>query len=136
MVLFNVGPGRQEETCKHLDISIPNAVIGGTPRNSERFFASGNERTVVNFQKMGYDKVGYKIKFSDRFSVLLELMNMNLEDKLVYLTITYDYLDGHPFNDNVKPLWFDARNCGTSHVNPPSNQGRIQRNCVIPFSNR
>src|ERR1700761_9553053 len=123
MVQFNIGPERQEETCAHLDVSVPHACIGATPRNSERFFASGNERTAVNFQKLGYDNVGYKIKSTDRFAVLLELMNTNKEDKSVYLTIEYNYVDGHPFKDDVKPLWFDARNCGTSDYNPPAGQG-------------
>jgi len=122
-VFFNQGPGRQEETCKQEDVSVPHAVIGGTPRNTEKFFASGNERTVVNFQKMGYEKIGYKISAADTFAIVLELMNTNPADKKVYLTVTYDFVDGHPYADNVKPLWFDARNCGTSHVNPPPKKG-------------
>jgi hypothetical protein len=123
-VLFNTGPGRQDETCKDEDISVPVAVVGGTPRNTEKFFASGNERTVVNFQKMGFEKIGYKINAADRFGIIMELMNMNPADKEVFFTVTYDIVEGHPYTESVKPVWFDARNCGTSHVNPPPKKGR------------
>lgn len=122
-MLFNTGPGRQDETCKDEDISVPDAVVGGTPRNTERFFASGNERTVVNFQKMGFEKIGYKINTADRFGIIMELMNMNPADKRVFFTVTYNIVEDHPYAESVKPVWFDARNCGTSHVNPPPKKG-------------
>jgi hypothetical protein len=44
-------------------------------------------------------------------------MNMNIGSKQVYLTIYYDYVDGHPANfKEVKPVWMDAAQCGTSEV--------------------
>jgi hypothetical protein len=44
-------------------------------------------------------------------------MNMNQGAKQVYLTIYYDYVDGHPARfEEVKPVWLDAAQCMTSEV--------------------
>jgi hypothetical protein len=44
-------------------------------------------------------------------------MNMNTAAKQVYLTIYYDYVDGHPNHmEEVKPVWLDAAQCGTSEI--------------------
>jgi hypothetical protein len=125
MILFNVGPGREDLTCSHRDVSLPHAVAGATPRNSERIFASGNERTEAILPNMGVMDAGYKLKSSDKFNLVLEFMNENPEDKLIYLTMTYDFLDGHPFKDNISIQWYDVRQCGTSEVNPPKGKGRL-----------
>jgi hypothetical protein len=45
-------------------------------------------------------------------------MNMNPAAKTVYLTMYYDYVEGHPANfQEVKPVWFDVAQCGISEVN-------------------
>jgi hypothetical protein len=44
-------------------------------------------------------------------------MNMNAGAKTVYLTMYYDYVEGHPAHfKEVKPVWFDVAQCGTSEV--------------------
>ena len=44
-------------------------------------------------------------------------MNMNTAAKQVYMTIYYDYVDGHPSHmEEVKPVWLDAAQCGTSEI--------------------
>jgi hypothetical protein len=50
-----------------------------------------------------------------------------VEDKTVYLTMTYDLIDG-PLPAgwrDVKPVWFDANQCGTSEVSPPKQSGKF-----------
>ena len=111
-------------TCNHRDISVPHAVVGRTPRNSERIFASGNERTNIIFPDAGVKDAGIKLRKTDQFGAVLEFMNENTEDKIVYLTMTYDFIPGHPFKDDIRPLWFDVRQCGTSEVNPPKGKGQ------------
>jgi len=111
---------------KSEDISLPHATIGATPRTSERIFASGNERGYVNFASWGHKDIGYKLKATDEFAALVELMNENMEDKVAYMTITYDFLDGHPFKDDVKAIWLDVRQCGTSEVSPPPRQEKYR----------
>jgi hypothetical protein len=54
-------------------------------------------------------------------------MNMNMEDKTVYLTMTYELLEGalpKGWKD-IKPVWFDAAQCGTSEVSPPQQSGKF-----------
>jgi hypothetical protein len=42
---------------------------------------------------------------------------MNPGAKTVYLTMYYDYVDGHPSHfQEVKPVWFDVAQCGISEV--------------------
>jgi hypothetical protein len=125
MVLFNIGVGREDFPCSGRDISVPHATIGATPRNSERIFASGNERTVGVFSDWGVKDAGYKLKQTDKFAALVEIMNENMEDKFVYMTVTYDVIQGHPFKDDVKVVWFDIRQCGTSQANPPKGQRKF-----------
>jgi hypothetical protein len=44
-------------------------------------------------------------------------MNMNNEAKTVYMTIYFDYIEGHPAHFNeIKPVWLDAAQCGTSEI--------------------
>jgi hypothetical protein len=63
------------------------------------------------------DAMGYPIFPSDRFGLIVDLMNMNPTSKPVYLTMYYDYVEGHgPKLGEVKPVWFDVAQCGTSEV--------------------
>jgi hypothetical protein len=119
MILYNSGPGREDYTCNHRDVSVPHAVIGSTPRATERIFASGNERVRISFTDGGVKDAGMKLRSTDKLGAVLEFMNENSEDKIVYLTMAYDFIEGHPFKNDVRALWFDVRQCGTSEVNPP-----------------
>jgi Stress up-regulated Nod 19 len=129
MVLFNQGAGRSDATCNWLPISPPHLIAGVLPTTSERLFASGNERTKVILEAWNFPKVGYKVKESDKFSLIVDLMNENMQDKQVYLTMTYDFVDGHPEDyDSVRPVWFDVAQCLTSEWPAPYNDG----NYTIP----
>jgi hypothetical protein len=101
MVFFNNGPGRQDTVC---------------PGNKdERFFSSGNERSPTDMTNNGTLKNGYYIKPTDRWWIMLELMNMNPDNRKIYLTVTYEYVPQHPPDfHNVKAMWFDITNCGNS----------------------
>lgn len=125
MILFNAGPGRSDETCSSRDISVPHVSIGYTSRNSERIFASGNERSIASFADWGTKDAGYKVQSTDIFAALIELMNQNMKDELVYLTMNYDIVPNHPFKDEVKIIWLDVRQCGTSEVLPPKGQNQF-----------
>jgi len=61
--------------------------------------------------------LGYPIYGGDHFGLIVDLMNMNTAAKNVYLTIYYDYVDGHPSHmQEVKPVWLDAAQCATSEI--------------------
>jgi len=117
MVLFNIGTGAWDATCT--TFGLPHMIVGSSPASSERIFSSGNERTTVFFNPPWYNttNMGYPVYSADRFGLITDLMNMNPGAKTVYLTMYYDYVDGHPANyQEIKPVWFDAAQCGTSEV--------------------
>ena len=118
-MLFNVGPGRRDFTCGDYDISVPHVSINATSRESQRFFGAGNERSNIIFSDWGVTDAGYKIKSTDSFASLIEVMNENVQDEIVWLTATYDIVDGHPYDDDIQMIWLDVRQCGSSQVNPP-----------------
>jgi hypothetical protein len=145
MVHLTIGAGRQDPTCFGR-ASLPHVDVGASPANSERYFSSGNERTHVAIDKLGTaTKYGYHLRPQDKFAFIVDLMNMNsmsiiyrilpsnllivcaVEDKTVYLTMTYDLVDGPlPAGwKDVKVVWFDANQCGTSEVNPPQQSGKF-----------
>jgi hypothetical protein len=63
------------------------------------------------------EKVGYPVFAADRFGLIADLMNMNPTSKQVWMTMYYDYVEDHPSGwDEMKPVWFDVNQCGTSEV--------------------
>lgn len=75
---------------------------------------------------MGHKDVGYKIRTSDKFAALLEIMNENSQVEIVYFTMIWDILDGHPLPYEPLTIWHDVRNCGTSEINPPDGKGKFE----------
>jgi hypothetical protein len=125
MVLFSIGPGRVDATCGKSPISLPHMIVGSSPQGSERLFSSGNERTKAIMPHWNHTNVGYKLKTTDRFALIVDLMNELMEDKVVYLTMTYDFVPGHPADyDDMKPVWFDVAQCLTSEWPAPYDTGR------------
>jgi len=98
---------------------LPHMIVGSLPASSERIFSSGNERTTV-FMNPPWAKttnLGYPVYPADRFGLITDLMNMNAGSKTVYLTMYYDFVEGHPADYNeIKPAWFDLAQCGISEV--------------------
>jgi hypothetical protein len=94
----------------------------------ERWAAAGNERTPTDFTKMVLNgkRTGYQLNKDDHFRILVDLMNMNMEDKVVYFTVEYDYIDG-PMDKSkwmdLKPVWLDIDSCGLSEIPAPQDTG-------------
>jgi len=122
MVALNIGKGRKDATCAAHGMSLPHIDVQTTPGGSERFFSSGNERTPFDYSKNKV-KAGYRVKQGDKFSFIVDLMNMNMEDKKVYMTITYEYQKGTPKGYKaVRPIWLDIDQCGLSDVSATNNK--------------
>jgi Stress up-regulated Nod 19 len=99
---------------------LPHAILGTESRAAERFFASGNERTIVDLSahSLNGKQPGYWVGKEDKFRFIVDLMNMNMDDRVVYLTMTYDYIPGKLPDGwvNTKAVWLDVNQCGTSEV--------------------
>ncbi|KAF2418971.1 hypothetical protein EJ08DRAFT_702936 [Tothia fuscella] len=139
MVHFNVGDRRWDPSGISEASCIPHEGIntmGGSAlgkgqistRNAERYFVTGNERTPFNYYKAGTSPIGsaYHLDAADKFFYLVELMNMNMNDASVYITMTYDIIDGAlPAGwSEVKTVYLDANACKSSEV--PSPKGKTQ----------
>jgi hypothetical protein len=123
MVAINSN-GRSDATCGSNPASLPHIDVGTTAATAERFFSSGNERTRVDIGMFPSFKAGYYVKPNDNFNLIVDLMNENPKEEKVYMTITYEYITGKPegFSD-LRPVWFDADQCGVSDVKPKSQNG-------------
>jgi hypothetical protein len=110
IVVVANGPGRTDTTC-----------AGVSP--GERFFSSGNERTVTAFGDVLKNTVksAFPITPSDTISMQWELMNMNTVPKDVYIVVDYEYFPG-PRPDDwkiAKAMWLDVTDCGISSTGVP-----------------
>ncbi|KAF2402989.1 hypothetical protein EJ06DRAFT_554535 [Trichodelitschia bisporula] len=146
--LMTVGPTRWDPTCLGDTDSFPNFAVNASTYQSERFFYSGNERTPAELTHIpnilntttrvmsdgpysnvttGRTKAGYYLRPEDQFRLIVDLINMNHNDRLVYVTLTFDYLDGPlPAGwQDIKPVWLDVDNCGSSEVRPPVETGKF-----------
>jgi hypothetical protein len=118
MVFNNNGPGRHDNVCPGMD---------------ERFFSSGNEHSPTDMTNNGTLKNGYIVKPTDRFWMMLELMNMNPEEREVYLTMDYEFVPGIPQEFKpVKAMWFDISNCGPSFI--PARDTKIFEYPMNPWN--
>jgi hypothetical protein len=123
MVLMASGPGKWDATCRGNAFSLPHIAVGGNPGNTERIFASGNERTPMDLLDMQSERYGYKLNRGDAMHMLVDLMNLNRTEQSVYLTLDYNYVAGNtPGFRDAKPVWLDANQCGTSEV--PARTGQ------------
>jgi hypothetical protein len=125
MVAFLVGTGRSDPTCAGR-LSLPHMAILSSAAGSERFFASGNERSRITFPNWNVTNAGYPLRSNDRLALIVDLMNQSAEDKIVYVTMYYDYVDSIRKDwDEVKPVWFDVAQCAFSEVFPPKQDGEF-----------
>jgi len=87
----------------------------------ERFFASGNERSVVRFP----DGYGYRVRWYDSWNLLVELMNHSTTEKTVYVKVNFDIRPSWASVRAVRPVWLDIDQCGDSqYAIPPYHTHR------------
>jgi hypothetical protein len=140
MVHFNTGPRRWDPVAVNEGSCLPhegvNAMGGAalgrgqiSARNTERYFVTGNERIPFRYYSpaaKGQPATAYHLDAADRFFYLVELMNMNMNDATVYITMTYDITEGAlPAGwQDVKTVFLDANSCRSSEV--PSPKGKTE----------
>jgi plastocyanin len=81
------------------------------PAFAERFFAEGEERTTITMPQ-GY---GYPNRASDKWGMIVMLMNHRAVPDQVYVQYTIRYVTGEPLVA-VKPIWLDVRNCDSDPI--------------------
>ena len=84
----------------------------------ERFFASGDERTVASFPP-GY---GYRVRWYDSWNMIADLMNMSDTAKTVYIQMTYTIRPSWESVRALKPVWLDVDQCGDSEYSIPAGE--------------
>jgi hypothetical protein len=124
MVFLTHGPGRWDPTCYKSSSSAPHFAVGSDPHSAERSFASGNERTVADYSSGG-QKTGFHVREADDFRLITDFMNMNMEAQTVYLTMTFDFIDGPLASGwrDLKPILLDEDSCGVRDNSPPQETG-------------
>lgn len=79
-------------------LCVAHLAVMSTALVSERPYVVGNERTRIDYFQGNDTNVesgtGYHIMKDDKFAFIIELMNMNMENKVAYVTMTYDIIDG------------------------------------------
>jgi Stress up-regulated Nod 19 len=93
----------------------------------ERFFASGDERTVIGFPA-GY---GYRVRWYDSWNLLVDLMNHATEARTVYLQVTYAYRPSWESVRRLKPVWLDIDQCGDSEYSIPAGPSDTHRDWSV-----
>jgi hypothetical protein len=82
----------------------------------ERFFASGNERTAIEFPS-GY---GYRVRWYDSWNLLVDVMNHTTAEQTVYVQVRYRYRPSWESVKRLKPVWLDIDQCGDSEYAIPA----------------
>ncbi|KAK0946403.1 hypothetical protein LTR29_002165 [Friedmanniomyces endolithicus] len=90
-------------------------------RRGQRFFASGNERTAVDFTSTfsaaGTQHLGYPILANESFFIVGELMNMLQTPQEVVFSMIWEFLPSPPpYFRHAVPYWLDVGGCGGSDV--------------------
>ncbi|KAE9376218.1 hypothetical protein N431DRAFT_404411 [Stipitochalara longipes BDJ] len=89
----------------------------------QRFFASGNERSVMDLSGNGTEKRGYWFGEGDTIYMATELMNTKKKEQTVALTITYEYIPYLPEEfSTTTPVWLDIGGC---HPEIPVPTGQL-----------
>src|SRR5215207_2179776 len=96
---------RQDATCGNNWLGLAG----------QRFFASGNERSVVDYP-YGY---GYRVRWYDSWNMLVDLMNHSEVERSVYVKLTVETRPSWASVASVRPVWLDIDQCGDSEYDIP-----------------
>ncbi|MFD0773647.1 hypothetical protein ACFQZ2_06870 [Streptomonospora algeriensis] len=117
----NVDDGAMMHHFVLFDSSEDDAVCPG----SQRVFSSGNERVASDFP----DGYGLEIDDGERWYLNYDLMNMDTEEKTVYIEIEFSHAAaGADFGiAPLTPLWLDVGGCFGSAYDAPEGVSEESR---------
>jgi hypothetical protein len=103
----------------HQDATCYNQPLGLA---GERFFASGDERSEVKFP----DGYGYRVRYYDSWTLLVDLMNHSSTPKDVYVKVTYNYRPSSDPVTRVRPCGWTSTTAAIRSIRfRPGYQTRI-----------
>jgi hypothetical protein len=108
----------------------PDATCAGSWLGlaGERFFASGNERTAIDFPA-GY---GYRVRYYDSWNLLVDLMNHSTaSSQTVYVQVTFTIRPSWESVKRLKPVWLDIDQCGDSEYSIPAGYSDTHSNWKV-----
>jgi len=107
VLLINTGSGVKDYMCGGKGMEV--IMEDGNEREPNRFYTPENKAI----------KSGYHLNADDKLVITTELMNLDPKEKYVWLTITYEYLEGkHPNMMGAHQLFLSIGPSCSGVVNP------------------
>jgi hypothetical protein len=116
--VVNVNWSRPDVTCRPSWFGDTINLLGAVEGGNERFFAAGNERTVMEVPE-GY---GYYVGAGDEWGLIIDVMNMMDMDRAYEFEYTFEWVSAA---DAVTPVWLDIDQCEDSEVDTPAGYSDI-----------
>jgi len=111
--VVNMNYSNGDITCRP-GLSGTINLLGLAAGGNERWYASGNERTIAEIMP-GY---GYRVSSGDDWGLVYHLMNMNSSPRTVYFEYTFDWVSNGP--RKTRPMWLDIDQCDDSEADIPA----------------
>lgn len=119
--VVNVNWSRPDVTCRPGLFSGTIGLLGLVEGGNERFFASGNERTVMEVPP-GY---GYYVGQGDEWGLIVDVMNMMPQARNYEFEYTFEWVSAA---ERVRPVWLDIDQCEDSEVDTSAGYSDIHYN--------
>jgi hypothetical protein len=119
--VVNVNWSRSDVTCRPSLFGDTINLLGLVEGGNERFFASGNERTVMEVPA-GY---GYYVGAGDEWGLIVDVMNMMGMARNYEFKYTFEWVSAA---ERVTPVWLDIDQCGDSEVDTSAGYSDIHYN--------
>lgn len=119
--VVNVNWSRPDVTCRPSLFGDTINLLGVVEGGNERFFASGNERTLMEVPA-GY---GYYVGAGDEWGLIVDVMNMMNMARDYEFEYTFEWVSAA---EPVRPVWLDIDQCGDSEVDTAAGYSDIHYN--------
>lgn len=110
--VVNMNFSRPDVTCRPSWFGDTVNLLGAVEGGNERFFASGNERTLMTVP----DGYGYYVGRGDEWGLIVDVMNMAMEDRQYEFEYTFEWVKSA---EHVTPVWLDVDQCEDSEWATP-----------------
>jgi hypothetical protein len=119
--VVNMNFSLPDVTCRPTLFGKTINLLGLVEGGNERFFASGNERTIMELP----DGYGYYVGAGDEWGLIVDVMNMTTQDRRYEFEYTFEWV---PSAEPVRPVWLDIDQCEDSEVSTSAGYSDIHYN--------